>query len=170
MDIYGYLKKDHRKVADLMEQVLASPEPAERQALFETIRTELTLHADSEEKTFYKAIEDATRSQSVEEKMEHAHHEHDEIRDYLHKLEGLSPDEEKWIETFGEFKHSVTHHVEEEEEDIFTKARKYITADEATQLARDMDALKAELREKGDVPQPALAGQAAGPGLGHGKI
>ena len=81
MDIYSYLKKDHRKVADLMEQVIASKDPAERQSLFETIKAELTLHADTEEQTFYKAIEDATRSKQVEEKIEHANHEHDEIRE-----------------------------------------------------------------------------------------
>lgn len=152
MDIYNYLKKDHRKVADLMEQVLASQAPSERQTLFETIKLELTLHADTEEQTFYKAIEDATRAKPVEEKMEHAHHEHDEIREYMQKLTETSVNEEAWIETFGEFKHSVTHHVEEEEEDIFEKAKKYISDDEAVALAKEMDSLKKkEKKEMGAV-------------------
>ncbi len=142
MDIYSYLKKDHRLVAGLMDQVVASSDPTERQSLFEQIKTELTLHADTEEKTFYKAIEEATRAKPVEEKMEHAHHEHDEIREYLAKLSGLDVKEEAWIETFGEFKHSVAHHVEEEEEDIFEKAKKYLSNDEANALAKEMDALK----------------------------
>ena len=142
MDIYNYLKKDHRKVADLMDQVVASQEPAERLSLFAQIKAELTLHADTEEATFYKAIEDATRAKPVEEKMEHAHHEHDEIREYLEKLSTTPIEDEAWIETFGEFKHSVAHHVEEEEEDIFEKARKYLSNEDATQLAKDMDALK----------------------------
>ena len=142
MDIYAYLKKDHLKVADLMDQVLASQDPAERQSLFETIKAELTLHADTEEATFYKAVEDATKAKAVEEQMEHAHHEHDEIREYLQKLTDTPVDQEAWIETFGEFKHSVAHHVEEEEGDIFEKAKKYIDQTEAVQLAKDMDALK----------------------------
>lgn len=155
MDIYNYLKKDHRKVADLMEQVLASQDPAERQTLFGQIKTELTLHAETEEATFYKAIEDATKAKPVEEKMEHAHHEHDEIREYLQKLSDTPVAEEAWIETFGEFKHSVTHHVEEEEEDIFAKAKKYLSAEEATQLAKDMDALKKQ--QKAQMPAEAHA-------------
>ncbi|MFT4077558.1 MAG: hypothetical protein QM647_18675 [Asticcacaulis sp.] len=65
MDIYKYLKKDHDKVADLMEQVIVTKDLSERQTLFETIKMELSLHADTEEKTFYKAIDDATRSKAV---------------------------------------------------------------------------------------------------------
>jgi hemerythrin superfamily protein len=154
MDIYNYLKKDHRLVADMMEQVVASQDPNERQALFEKISMELTLHADTEEKTFYKAVEDATRARAVGEQMEHAHEEHDEIREYLAKLASMPVAEESWIETFGEFKHSVTHHVEEEEGDVFEKARKYLDHDEAMQLARDMEALKKQARTK--VPEPMI--------------
>lgn len=155
MDIYNYLKKDHQKVADLMEQVIASKDPAERQSLFETIKLELTLHADTEEQTFYKAIEDATRSKQVEEKIEHANHEHDEIREYLEKLSTTPVSDELWLETFGEFKHSVTHHVEEEEGEIFEKAKKYLSSQEAKDLAKEMDALKkqtqAQLKEPLDI-------------------
>lgn len=142
MDIYNYLKKDHQKVADLMEQVLANQNPATRENLFLEIKKELTLHADTEEVTFYKAIEEATKNQNVHEKIEHADEEHDEIREYLEKLSGLQVESEEWIETFGEFKHSVTHHVEEEEGDIFEKAKKYLSQAQAKELAVEMDALK----------------------------
>lgn len=142
MDIYSYLKKDHKLVADLMEQVLASQDARERNQLFSQIKQELTLHADTEEATFYKAIEDATRSQNVHEKMEHADEEHAEIREYLEKLSSTPVESEEWIEQFGEFKHAVTHHVEEEEGDIFEKAKKYLSSEEATNLAKDMDTLK----------------------------
>ena len=148
MDIYNYLKKDHRLVADLMESVVATPDAKKRSSLFAQIKQELTLHADTEEATFYKAIEDATRSQNVQEKMEHADKEHKEIREYLKKLSATPVASEKWIEQFGEFKHSVTHHVEEEEDDIFEKAKKYLSKEEAVQLAKDMEALKQEQKKK----------------------
>ena len=148
MDIYAYLKKDHKAVASLMDQVIASSDPTERRRLFETIKTELTLHADSEEQTFYKAVEDATRAKAVEEQMEHAHHEHDDIREYLVKLSDLAAEDEQWIETFGEFKHAVSHHVEEEEGDVFEKARKYLDHNDAVELAKEMDELKQQYRAK----------------------
>lgn len=148
MDIYSYLKKDHRLVAGLMDQVVASRDAGERQALFEQIKQELTLHADTEEKTFYKAIEKASRAQPVQEQMEEAHHEHDQIREYLQKLTTLDVGEEAWIETFGEFKHAVSHHVEEEEERVFEKAKKYLGDEEAKMLAKQMDALKKQEKQE----------------------
>lgn len=156
MDIYSYIRKDHEKVAGLMQQVVDSRDPAERQTLFETIRTELILHLGSEEQTFYKAIEDATRAQAVEEQMEHAEHEHDEVRQYLDKLSTLSVDDELWIETFGEFKHAVSHHVEEEEGDVWKKAKKYLSSHEATKLAKEMDAAKQEMKDDVDLPAGAF--------------
>ena len=169
MDIYKYLKKDHDKVAELMDQVITTKDLTERQSLFDTIKLELTLHADTEEQTFYKAIEDATRSKAVEEKVEHANEEHDEIREYLAKLTDTPLTEELWIETFGEFKHSVTHHVEEEEGEIFEKAKKYLSSHEATKLAKDMDALKAELKENMDMPAGVLGEASAVGGLSKGR-
>jgi len=148
MDIYNYLKKDHRKVADLMDQVVASHIPAERKKLFEKIKQELTLHADTEEVTFYQAIKDATESQNVQEKMEHADEEHTEIRDFLEELSTIPVQDEDWIEKFGEFKHSVSHHVEEEEGDIFEKAKKYLSDKQAKDLAAEMEALKQEQQSK----------------------
>ena len=156
MDIYGYLKKDHRKVADLMEQVVASPAASEREQLFQQIKMELTLHADSEEKTFYQAVLDATRAKSVEEKMEHADHEHDEIREFLDKLSGLSADSSEWLIHFGELKHSVEHHVEEEEGEIFEKAKKYLSDTQAKDLAKEMDALKKQQMKSLKQPEPAM--------------
>ena len=148
MDIYNYLKKDHRKVAAMMDELIATKDSEARQSLFKQIKMELTLHADTEEVTFYKAIDDATRSKAVEEKLEHADEEHDEIRDYLEKLSVLSIESEAWMEQFGEFKHSVTHHVDEEEGEIFEKAKKYLTDKQAKDLAVEMDALKKEQMAK----------------------
>lgn len=157
MDIYNYLKKDHQLVADLMEQVVASQSADERQRLFLQIKTELSLHADTEEQTFYRAIETATKAKLVTHEMEHAHKEHDEVREYLEKLSTLSVDDPTWIEVFGEFKHSVAHHVEEEEGDVFESAKKYLSADEAKTLAKDMDALKKQARaaQQTDATVPA---------------
>lgn len=142
MDIYTYLKKDHKHVANLMDEVLLTRAADQREALFAEIRMELELHADTEEATFYKAIGNATRSKAVEEQMEHADEEHNEIRDYLEKLSALPMDSEEWMEQFGEFKHAVSHHVKEEENEIFEKAKKYLSDKQAKDLAAQMDTLK----------------------------
>jgi len=138
MNIYSYLKKDHKKVAAMMDELLESGK-ARRLELFEEIKTELLLHAKTEQETFYKALED--RKQTGEW-IEEAEKEHKEIEKYLKKLDALPFNSEEWIEQFGEFKHSVSHHVEEEEEIIFEKAKKILSDKQSNELATEMDELK----------------------------
>ncbi len=142
MDIYAYVKKDHRVMADLMEQVVASGDSEERAALFEIIKLELILHTDAEEMTFYYALDKASRSNGVRREIEHARDEHDEIRDYIEKLSSLPYAHEEWFEKFGEFKHAVDHHVKEEEGEVFESAKEYLSKKEAEALAKQMDYLK----------------------------
>jgi len=150
MDIYSYLKKDHRKVAKLMEELLAADKKSEREALFAEIKHELLLHAKTEQDSFYKALE---HKKPTEERIEEAEEEHEEIEKYLKKLSKLDMGSEEWIEQFGEFKHSVTHHVKEEEEGIFEKAKKVLSDERAEELAQEMDEMKKmpEYQSKADV-------------------
>jgi hemerythrin superfamily protein len=67
-------------------------------------------------------------------------------KDYIAKLNRLSIESEKWVEQFREFKHSVTHHVKEEEKDIFEEAKKVLSKEAAKQLAVDMETIKQGLK------------------------
>lgn len=146
MDIYNYLKKDHRKVADLLEQVKKSASQSQRESLFAQIEEELSIHADTEEKTFYADIQ-AKGGKQLQEKEEHAEEEHDEIRKYLAEVKAAT-NNEQWCMAFGSLKYAVEHHVEEEEGEIFEKARKVLTDAQAKQLAEQMDALKRQYKPK----------------------
>ncbi len=141
MDIYSYLKKDHKKVAKLMDDLLATDSQKERMVIFDQIKHELLLHAKTEQDTFYKALED---KKPTKERIEEGEEEHQEIEKYLKKLSNLKFNSEEWIEQFGEFKHSVTHHVHEEEDLIFKKAKKVLSDKKAEELAVEMDELKSQ--------------------------
>jgi hemerythrin superfamily protein len=145
MDIYNYLKKDHRKVSDLMNKVLSARSPQRREEIFDEIYHELLLHAETEKQTFYAALKN---EYETEEDIEEANEEHDEIKDYMKKLSRMSADSDKWMELFGEFKHAVEHHVHEEEDRVFPKAKRILSDEEARQLAREMDRLKNESMDK----------------------
>ena len=145
MDIYAYIKRDHLKVADLMQQLLDIRLAAFHRRLFDQIKTELLLHTEAEERTFYRAIEEATRQQADQEEMTHAFDDHIEIRDLLHELSELSENDEMWMVKFGELKHAVEHHVHDEETNVWKKARMVLTADQESRLARDMDREKQKL-------------------------
>lgn len=142
MNIYNYLKKDHRAVDEIFEKILSTKSSKKRESLFEEVANELLLHIETENATFYNALREHTETY---EKIEHAEKEHEEVKEYIARIRGVSVENEKWMELFGEFKHSVTHHVEEEEGDIFEEAKKVLSTEEANELAKDMDALKNEL-------------------------
>ncbi len=145
MDIYQYIRRDHEKVDGLMAQVLAAESSAARKALFQEIKEELTIHADSEERTFYKAIDDATSKEAVEEDLEHGEHEHEEIEKQLDKVSSTPVESEEWLEVFKDLKHAVDHHVKEEESDIFSRAKQYLSDGQAKDLVHEMDKLKQAL-------------------------
>jgi hemerythrin superfamily protein len=152
MDIYAYIKRDHLKVADLMQQLLDIRLAAFHRRLFDQIKTELLLHTEAEERTFYKAIDAASREQATEEEMAHAVHDHGEIRDLLSELTDMSENNEMWMVRFGELKHAVEHHVMDEESNVWKKARMVLTADQERTLARDMDREKQRLLTEVVIP------------------
>jgi hemerythrin superfamily protein len=142
MDIYAYLKRDHEKVKELFERAVAARNLSRRRDLYRQIREELLLHAKTEEATFYAALKG---EREIGERMKHAKEEHQEMEDYIKHLDKMNIESGTWFEVFGEFKHSVTHHVEEEEGEIFEKARKILSHEEAKELAIRMDDMKQEL-------------------------
>ena len=141
MDIYNYLKKDHRKVSDLMEQVVAARSADRRLQIVQKIKQELLLHAETEQETFYAALEN---EEETEEEIEMAEEEHEEVKMMLNRLTSMSPESDRWLILFGQLKQAVEHHVKEEEEMIFPKAQEILSDDEAEELAEEMDMLKQE--------------------------
>lgn len=160
MNIYNYLKKDHQKVAALMEEITLSTNATERKELFEQMSAELLLHAKTEEQTFYKALEERGGKQ-LQEKAEHAEEEHDEVEELIKTLRSLDPADSQWLVNFGCLKHAVEHHVEEEEGPIFEKARKVLTENKAEELADQMETLK----ERKGMPPKAGSRATSSPGL-----
>jgi len=155
MDIYTYLKKDHDKVKKLMTQITEATTPEDRKELFDVMSAELLLHSSTEEQTFYRSLEDRGGKQ-LQEKAGHAEEEHDEIETLIQQLRKSSPEESSWLITFGTLKHAVEHHVEEEEGEIFEKARKILSENQSERLAEEMDMLKKRRQPKSTAAsQPA---------------
>ena len=152
MDIYDYIVRDHRDVAGLMDDILSIRLPAVRASLFEQVRAELSLHDSAEEQTFYAAIVAADREMAG--RMRHSKLEHREVDDLLETLHDTPISSEFWLEKFGELKHAITHHVAEEEGEIFARGRQVITPAQAVQLAQDMEDVKSRMREDAELNIP----------------
>ena len=144
MNAFELLKADHEKVAQLFEQ-LESASGREKLTVFEEIRTELELHAHIEEKVFYPALEqpEATRDITME-----AYEEHAVVKKLLSELGRSRTANEEWEAKAKVLQENVEHHVEEEENELFSKAQQALGEEEIDRLGEELQAEK-ERRQRG---------------------
>ena len=135
MLIYERLKQDHREQEQLAEQLMdTSGDTAERRSIFSKLRTEMEAHAAAEEQTFYAAL---IAEPDGQEKARHSVAEHKEAADLLDELDELDMSSGGWIQKFKKLKNELSHHIEEEEREVFALARKLIDDERARSLAEE---------------------------------
>jgi hemerythrin-like domain-containing protein len=143
MNAFTLLKNDHEKVAGLLEKLEGTTERAlkTREELFTQLKSELDIHAEIEEKIFYPVLEkaDETRDITLE-----AFEEHRLVKQLLGELEAGAKDDEQWTAKFTVLKENIEHHVEEEEGEMFKKARKVLSEEEIETLGTRMEKAKSE--------------------------
>src|SRR5271170_7456757 len=135
MIIYDELKNDHDQVKEMMTRIegLSPRASASKVKLFEEMKAALTAHLRAEEKVFYDAMKpDKSAYVSVLEGSEE-HHVADLL---LREISRLSPSNEKWAAKFTVLKENVEHHVEEEEGEIWAKAREMFDDAKAQELGQ----------------------------------
>ena len=143
MNAFALLKADHKKVAGILEKLDSTTERGvkTREELFTQLKTELDVHTRIEETIFYPALEEAKETRDITLE---AFEEHRLVKQLLGELEAMSKDQEEWTAKFAVLKENVEHHVEEEESEMFPKARKVLSEDQAETLGTQMEEAKTE--------------------------
>ena len=143
MDAIELLKADHRKVKKLLTELDATTERAlkTREELFTTIKRELTVHEVIEEEIFYPTLKQHPKAKDV---VLEGYEEHHVVDTLMGELSALPYDDETWGAKFTVMKENIEHHVEEEEGDMFKKARQVFDDKELDQLGASMAERKAE--------------------------
>jgi hypothetical protein len=113
-----------------------------RQELFATVREELTVHETIEEEIFYPALKEHPKTKEIALEGFEEHHVVDMV---MAEIEGLPFDDETWGAKFKVMKENIEHHIEEEENDMFEKARQVFDEDELKALGEQMTARKEQL-------------------------
>lgn len=141
MDAFTLLKADHEKVADIFERLETTTERGvkTREELFTRLQTELEIHARIEEQVFYPALKEAD---TTHELVLEAYEEHAVIKRLLSELDDLSKSDETWGAKLKVLQENVEHHVDEEENELFPKARKVLSREEAAALGERLEAAK----------------------------
>ena len=145
MNAFALLKADHEKVAGILETLEDTTERAVkgRDDLFARLKAELDLHAMIEEEIFYPALEDTEEAREITLE---AYEEHRLVKQLLAELEAEPKDTEEWTEKFTVLKENIEHHVEEEEGELFKKARQALSEEELETLGEELQAAKQQNR------------------------
>ena len=143
MNAFTLLKADHEKVAGILEEIDETTERAikGRNEKFAQLKSELDLHAMIEEEIFYPALKEADETRDITLE---AFEEHRLVKQLLGELEAEPKDTEEWTAKFTVLKENIEHHVEEEEGEMFKKARTVLDADQVEELGARMEEAKQE--------------------------
>lgn len=150
------LKEDHDKVRKLLKELTETTARAEkkRRELLEKIEQELQVHTHIEEEIFYPAFKAAGKSEHEKMYFE-AMEEHRAVDDLvLPDLRKTEPTSEKFSGRAKVLRELIEHHADEEEEEMFAKARKSMSREELEELGEQMARAKKDLQKR-------LAGSAA---------
>ena len=177
-DAIAMLKADHDKVKKLFkefERMHNAESDEEAEQLATQICNELTIHTTLEEEIFYPEVRAALDDEDL---IDEAEVEHASAKELIAQIESAHSGDEKFaakVVVLGEY---VNHHIKEEQDEIFPKAKRARVDMKA--LASRMTARKEELKaelgmmneeEEGEEavrvpPKKGRSGRSAHPGRG----
>ncbi|MBC3846882.1 hemerythrin domain-containing protein [Winogradskyella echinorum] len=132
MKIYEAIRNDHDIQRDLLKKLVeTSGDSDKRNEIFYKLKKELDLHANAEERHFYKPLIPTDMMQ------EHARHgiaEHHEIDELIEQLEKTEMDSSAWLKIAKNLKEKVEHHLEDEERTFFQLSGKVLTEKQKNEL------------------------------------
>lgn len=157
-DAIDLLKTDHRKVEDLFAKVKEN-EDGNNASTFKKIKEELDVHAHIEETIFYPHLldkGDKELKKIVREGLE----EHTQVKVLLAELADLSGDSATFKAKITVLMENVEHHVEEEEDEMFSMVQDQIPADTLQRLGSLMQGEKVKVKRM----KPSSRGKAKAAG------
>ena len=143
-DAIALLTEDHKLVKQMFkefEKLMQSDRGGDKKsALVGKICKALSVHAQVEEEIFYPAVRASIDDDDL---MDEADVEHAGAKDLIAQLQGMSPDEDHYDAKVTVLGENIDHHVKEEQEEMFPKAKK--TKVDMAQLGAMMAQRKKEL-------------------------
>lgn len=150
IDAIELLTQDHRNVKELFEKYenLSDRSTASKKKLATQICLELTKHATAEEEIFYPAVREANGDN--EDLVDEATVEHASAKELIAQILEMEPGDDLYDAKVKVLSEQIEHHVEEEEKEMFPKARKA-----KLDLAALGEAIAAR-KEEVELPMPSL--------------
>jgi hemerythrin superfamily protein len=138
--IYEAITRDHDRHRKLLATLADS---ASRRQAWDELYQDIKSHAAAEEETFYSKLISETWGQDA---ARHSVSEHKELDDLMEEMHEIGVSAPGWQERFERFRHDYEHHIDEEEDEVFTRARKLIDKSREAEFAERFEARKTEER------------------------
>ena len=135
------LERDHHHVKKLLEELDATTERAEktRAEKIVKLKSDLAIHEAIEEEIFYPALREHAEAKDI---VLEAYEEHDVVNTIMAEILRTPVDDETWGAKLTVMKENLEHHIEEEEGEMFAKARDIFDRDALESLGERMQARK----------------------------
>ena len=141
MNAIDLMTRDHKTLKTLLTRVVIAKGEERREELIEKLRAELVAHERMEEEVFYPPLRENKKTHDIVLEGYEEHHVADLILD---ELLDMPVDAEMWQAKAKVLKENIEHHIEEEEGEMFKKARKVLSEEQLEQLGARMEAVKKE--------------------------
>jgi len=142
MNAIELLKQDHDKVDKLFQKVKG--EQGDQQQLAEQIRMELEVHTQIEEQVFYPYLLE-NGDEEIQDIVKEGIEEHRQVKMLLKQIEGLSDESESLDPKLQVVMEDVTHHVQEEEGELFPLVQEQFDEETLNDLGQDLQEMKEQL-------------------------
>jgi iron-sulfur cluster repair protein YtfE (RIC family) len=147
-DVTKMLEQDHREAEGLFLKIKGS-NGAARATLVTKLADALKLHMQVEETIVYPEI--AKHVDGGDDLVDEAVSEHQGARKALADVEKLSPDEPAFDGALETLEAGISHHVEEEEEEVFPKFRESVPSRELDALGDQVARAKSAASDAGPI-------------------
>lgn len=148
-DIYQVLKADHNELKPALDELVTLSEKGlDTKPTLDLIKELLVPHSRAEEAVFYNSLRSIDGTFGT---VAHAYEEHMMADTLLKTLLGLEKVDAEPVAVAKKLRESLLHHIKEEEEEIFPKARKVFLDVEAVQMAAIFQEAKEKAADQGDL-------------------
>ena len=130
------IKDDHDRIKEMFDEALDAEDAKTRSELLQRIRTELIAHERMEEDIFYPALRSA--SDKAKDIVLEGYDEHHVIDTILDEMFQVPEDTDQWHAKLKVLHENLEHHIEEEEKEMFKKARKAMSKETLDELGARM--------------------------------
>jgi len=148
-DAIGVLKSDHVRIKAALAALADARTATRRDSLIAEVERLLKQHTNAEEELFYPAFREAAKTKEDRKLFHEAREEHHIVDLVLPEVRGSRHEPEVFAARAKVLKELVEHHIKEEHDDLFPRARRLLSSAELHALGTQ---LQAALSKRAETP------------------